>query len=101
MSRGPNVIRGLTTRSPSASAPLWQTTIPTTGVPSGRLMRTIPEAISSGAPLVNSRKSLRTSFAFSNGYATIPAQHRADRVELVLEGGGDAKVPATTPYTPE
>ena len=28
-------------------------------------------------------------------------QHRADRMELVLEGGDDAKVPAATPHAPE
>src|SRR2546425_6477535 len=28
-------------------------------------------------------------------------QHRADCMELILEGGDDAKVPATTPYAPE
>ena len=52
---------------PASLDPVWQTTTPTTGVPSGIVMRTMSEANSSGAAMVRSRKRSRTSFAFSIG----------------------------------
>jgi hypothetical protein len=44
---------------------------------------------------------LQHGFCLRKGIDQHPAQHRADGMELVLEGGHDTKVPAAAPHAPE
>ena len=57
---------------------------------------------SSGAPGANSRRARSTSGACSSRPEDRPAQHqRPDRVQVVLEGGGDPEVAAAAAQAPE
>ena len=72
-----------------------------TGVPSGRVMQTAPEASSSGAALGELAVEREDRLGLLERMDHDTGQHRADGMELVLEGGDHAKVPAATPHAPE